>query len=509
MNRIKAGKNKRLSGRLFAVLILLQALLLSACGSATMQDASEMSGVRGAESASVSPDNASVSTESTSQSPETAGTTDAAIYEFTAPDWARDAVLYEVNVRQYTEEGTFAAFGEHLEELKEMGINTLWLMPIFPISEQNRIGSLGSYYSVKDYRDVNPEFGDLADFGALVEQAHGMGFHVILDWVANHTGWDHAWITEHPDWYTQENGKITEPAGTGWSDVADLNYDNPEMRAEMIRCMRFWVETYGVDGFRCDYAVGVPADFWVEARAQLEQTKPLFFLEEDLAGQSDVLLEQAFDSNYAGKFYETLVPVAKDGKTADKLKLYLQKMPEGDFPMFYLDNHDVNSYDRTIAQAFGPEQLPALYTFIYTMPGMPMIYSGDEIGYDKAISFFDRDPIDWTAGNGDYRALLKALGEMKSAHPALRAGSGDAAVEYLDTGKKSIFAFRRKSEQETLLCIFLLGTRPLEDVDLGGILPEGGEVIFSGIGETWEAGGEMPDPVSTWELWQYVIVKQP
>lgn len=209
--------------------------------------------------------------ESAEEEPETAGTDDKTDEETDIryqPEWTKDAVIYEVNVRQYTEEGTFQAFSDHLQELRDMGITTLWFMPIHPISETKRSGVLGSYYSITDYCAVNPEFGTAEDFGALVEKAHDMDFHVMLDWVANHTGWDCAWITEHPDWYTlDEQGSIISPEGMGWPDVADLNYDNSEMRAEMIRCMKYWVEEYDIDGFRCDFAGGVPLDFWEEARA--------------------------------------------------------------------------------------------------------------------------------------------------------------------------------------------------------------------------------------------------
>ena len=184
-------------------------------------------------------------------------------------DWVDTAIMYEVNVRQYTEEGTFNAFSEHLERLKEMGVNTLWFMPIYSISEVNKKGTLGSYYSIRDYKSVNSEFGTLEDFQALVDKAHEMGFKVVLDWVANHTGWDHTWITEHPEYYAKdEDGNIIFPMNTDWTDVAQLDYTNENMRAAMIDAMKFWIEEVDVDGFRCDYAQGVPIRFLGEYQSR-------------------------------------------------------------------------------------------------------------------------------------------------------------------------------------------------------------------------------------------------
>jgi len=247
-------------------------------------------------------------------------------------EWAKDAVIYEVNVRQYTREGTFDAFAEHLQTLKDMGITTLWFMPIHPISETKRSGVLGSYYSVTDYRAVNPEFGTAEDFKKLVEKAHGMGFTVMMDWVANHTGWDCAWIREHPDWYTKgPDGQITDPIGMGWPDVADLNYDNKELWTEMIDCMAFWVREFDIDGFRCDYANGVPKEFWEQARTELEKIKPLLMLAED--NREKDLLEEAFDLNYNWELYDTVVRIAEDKAAVRNMKPYLynEGYPEGTF----------------------------------------------------------------------------------------------------------------------------------------------------------------------------------
>ncbi len=371
-------------------------------------------------------------------------------------EWAKDAVVYEVNVRQYTKEGTFAAFSEHLQTLKDMGINTLWFMPIHPISETKRSGTLGSYYSVTDYREVNPEFGTEEDFKALVDQAHAMGFHVMMDWVANHTGWDCAWITEHPDWYTQNaNGEITDPVGMGWPDVADLNYDNMDMRAEMIACMKYWVEEFDIDGFRCDYASGVPVDFWETARTELETVKPVLMLAEDSTNRS--LLNFAFDLNYNWELYDTLRYIVIGNKRANAVKYQIpNNYPDGTYRLNFLNNHDKNSWERTIIEAFGKDALPSMFALIYTIPGTPLIYTGDEIGLDHNIAFMEKDAIDWNSSDVSYRELLAELGTIRSGNPALHSGNYGGPIEYVDLGTDTVLAFTREVDGSSITCIFHL-----------------------------------------------------
>ena len=392
------------------------------------------------------------------------------------PEWAKDAVIYEVNVRQYTQEGTFNAFSEHLQTLKDMGINTLWFMPIHPISETKRAGTLGSYYSITDYCAVNPEFGTAEDFKALVDKAHDMGFKIMLDWVANHTGWDCAWIDEHPDWYTQnEAGGIISPEGMGWPDVADLNYDNMDMRAEMIECMKYWVQEYDIDGFRCDYATGVPVDFWETARKEVETIKPVFMLAED--NLKEDLLVEAFDMNYNWSLYDSLVEVAKDAKKANVLKYYIpDDYPDGSFTLNFMDNHDKNAYDRTIMEGFGADTLPCMFSFLYTIPGVPLIYSGDEIGLDYAIAFMEKDPIDWGSSDYDYRELLGELSAIRSQNPALYCGNYGGDINYYDVDNKNVFAFYREKDGNIVKCIFNLCKRE-QTIDLSEII-EGTETVL-------------------------------
>lgn len=396
-------------------------------------------------------------------------------------EWTKDAVIYEVNVRQYTEEGTFDAFSEHLQELKDMGINTLWFMPIHPISETKRSGTLGSYYSITDYREVNPEFGTKEDFAELVEKAHDMGFKIMMDWVANHTGWDCAWIEEHPEWYTtDEDGNIISPAGMGWPDVADLNYDNAEMREEMISCMKYWIEEYDIDGFRCDFATGVPQDFWETARTELEKIKPLYMLAEDQLKPE--LLESAFDFNYNLNLYDVLRGVANDSKQANRIRIHIpENLPDGGYTMNFLDNHDKNSYERTIYEAFGTDTLPAMFSLIYTIPGVPMIYSGNEIAFDHAIEFMEKDAIDWNSSDVSYRELLGELSAIKSANPALHNGNYGGAINYIDTGDNDIFAFYREKDGNVVTCLFNLSKRE-QTIDVTGIFDETETVVLHGQG---------------------------
>ncbi|MBP5198676.1 MAG: hypothetical protein J6033_06440 [Lachnospiraceae bacterium] len=375
------------------------------------------------------------------------------------PEWAKDAVVYEVNIRQYTAAGTFDAFAERLDTLVDMGVNVLWIMPIYPISLKNRSGHLGSYYSITDYREVNPEFGDKDSFKALVDAAHEKGMYIMLDWVANHTGWDSAWITDHPDWYTQDaNRNIISPENMGWPDVADLNYDNYDMRAEMIECMKYWVENFDVDGFRCDYATGVPQDFWEDAREALEAIKPVYMLAEDnmVVG----LLDYAFDMNYNWDLYDAMVGVAKGMKTADKLRLYVpEKYPEGTYSLNFMDNHDKNSYERTIMGGFGSDALPAFFTYMFMIPGVPMIYTGDEIGLDHAIAFTSKDAVRWDSSEYDYRELLGHLATIRHENPALYSGTYGGKAEYFDSGSKNIVAFSREKDGNVIKLIVNLCKR--------------------------------------------------
>lgn len=380
------------------------------------------------------------------------------IGERTQADWIDTAIIYEVNVRQYTNEGTFAAFSSHLERLKNMGVNTLWFMPIYPISELNKKGTLGSYYSIRDYKEVNNEFGTLDEFKELVNKAHEMGFHVILDWVANHTGWDHTWITEHSEYYAKdENGNIISPLNTDWNDVAQLDYTNNDMRTAMIDAMKFWIDDIGVDGFRCDYAQGVPLDFWEQARTELDKVKPIYMVAED-GTNSDSLLNKAFDSNYNFELYDALKLASSVPNTADKLESYIKKdLPYGAFKMNFIDNHDKNTYDGTLADRFGEESLGALYTVVFTAEGLPLIYSGNEEDSDISLEFFEKDNIDF--GDYKYEKLLTDFCTIKTENEPLYTGLAGGKVRMITNDNKSILSYERVKNGKKITVVVNLSNK--------------------------------------------------
>ncbi len=365
------------------------------------------------------------------------------------PDWSDNASIYEVNIRQHTPEGTINAFAADLPRLKELGVEILWLMPIYPIGKENRKGSLGSYYSVKDYTAVNPEFGTLKDLKNLVNQAHEMGMKVILDWVANHTSWDHAWITAHPEWYTRDSLGNMQPPVPDWSDVADLNYESPEMRREMIESFKYWVQNADVDGYRCDVAMMVPTDFWNEVKLSLDSLKPVFMLAE--AEQADHH-EKAFDMSYAWDFHHIMNSMAKGEMKTDKIDAYMARrdsvFPANAYRMMFTTNHDENSWNGTVFERFGEDH--DLYAVLaFTIDGMPLIYSGQESGLDKRLEFFDKDTIDWK----DYplQDFYSRLIHLKTENPALWNGLAGGKFKRLTTEDPELYIFSRTKDKHEVV----------------------------------------------------------
>lgn len=378
------------------------------------------------------------------------------------PEWAKKSVLYEVNIRQYTPEGTFKAFEAHLPRLKELGVDILWIMPINPISEKNRKGSLGSYYAVKDYKAINPEFGTLDDFKALVNKAHEMGFKVIVDWVANHTGWDNQWITDHPEWYTQDSTGTIIPPNPDWSDIADLNFDSKPMRRAMIEAMDYWVTTTDIDGFRCDVAWGVPQDFWEAATASLDSIKPVYMLAED--EDHPGLLEKAFESNYAWKLHHILNDVAQGKKTAADIRNYYAeaggKYASGSYPMQFLTNHDENSWNGTIDERMG-DAAKTFATLTFTVEGIPLLYSGQEAGLHKRLLFFEKDTINWS--NLAMQPFYHSLITLKHDNSALWNGNAGGAMDFIETSAPDkVLAFSREKDSNIVLAVFNLSDEPVE-----------------------------------------------
>ncbi|MBR6279355.1 MAG: alpha-glucosidase C-terminal domain-containing protein [Bacteroidales bacterium] len=357
--------------------------------------------------------------------------------------------IYEVNIRQYTQEGTLKAFEEqHLERLKQQNVDILWLMPVFPISEEGRKGTLGSYYAVKNYTEINPEFGTLEDLKSLVNHAHNLKMKVILDWVANHTGRDNVWTKEHKDFYNLDSlGNPAVPEGTDWNDVADLNYDNPQMRKAMIDAMKFWLKNADIDGFRCDVAGMVPTDFWVECRKELETIKkPIFMLAED----DNPEIHKAFDASYNWKCHHILNGIAQGKNTAqDLVALYdtlQQKFPKNAILMNFTSNHDENSWSKSEYDRMG-DYVKQMAALTYFLPGMPLCYSGQEAANKKALEFFEKDVIDFS--NLPLKDFYAELNNIKHSHSALWNND----VKFLSSND-NVLVFERKSNDEKIICVF-------------------------------------------------------
>ncbi|MEO0341597.1 MAG: alpha-amylase family glycosyl hydrolase, partial [Bacteroidota bacterium] len=451
------------------------------------------------------------------------------------PDWHKNATIYEVNLRHYTEENTFTSFIDELPRLKEMGIDILWFMPIHEVSKEKRKGELGSPYAVKDYYGVNPDFGTMDNFKSMLKAIHEQGMYCIIDWVPNHTGWDNAWITEHPDWYTKgKDGEITDPInpGTGeswgWTDVADLNYDNQEMRQGMIDAMIFWIKDVGIDGFRVDVAHGVPVDFWVEASNALYAIEPIFMLAE--AAVPDIVNNGAFVMDYAWEMHHTLNDIAKS-QAANKdatAKLVDGNLVEGTdadeehkatalaidevlarrnsnynsgYQMQFTSNHDENSWAGTeFARMGAGHQTFAVLTA--TFDGMPLIYTGQESAMDQRLEFFRKDTIDW--GTYEYAGFYKTLFELKHRNEALWNGAHGGALVKIATGNdEHIYAFQReKNGNRVVVLLNLSSTRQsgtLEGSSFAGSYKD----IFSG-----ETINLMADQEIDMDAWEYKVYEK-
>src|SRR5512133_1152718 len=346
------------------------------------------------------------------------------------PDWSKNAVVYEVNIRQFTPEGTFNAFATHLPRLKELGVDILWLMPVNPIGIKNRKEPLGSYYSVKDYRDVNPEFGNLEDFKSLVAKAHEMGFHVIMDWVPNHSSWDNQLTTEHPEWYVKDSaGSFIPPIGFDWTDVIQFDWSNKELQEYMIEALKFWVNE-GVDGFRVDHPHKTPYEFWERARVELNKIKPVFMVAEN-EEQTD-FMKNGFDMSYAWELHHLMNSIAQGKDSVRSLNRYYSKewavFPQNVYRMVFLDNHDENSWNGTINSRMGIAQ-KAFAVFTFTTQGVPLLYNGQEVCLSKSLRFFERDNIKWDTCK--LTQFYKDLIVLKKSNIALENGESGAKMKMI------------------------------------------------------------------------------
>ena len=373
------------------------------------------------------------------------------IDSFKQVGWAKTAAIYEVNIRQYTEAGTFKAFEKHLPRIKDMGVDILWLMPITPISQVNKKGSLGSYYACSSFTKINPEFGTASDFKDLVDAAQALGLKVIIDWVANHTGSAHEWMHQNPSWFAQDaSGNFTER--NGWDDVVDLNYDNRSMRIAMIDAMEFWVRQFNIDGFRCDMAHLVPLDFWIEARTILQRTKTLYWLAEC----EDLAYHQVFDTSYAWSWMHATEQLGKGEdslhKIWDILHQYTQ-YPEGAYKLFYTSNHDENSWNGTEYEKYG-KAAKAWAVFTLTWNGQPLIYSGQELPNHKRLAFFDKDQIQWTSEMPTLHTFYKTLLTARKQFPVLQSGQ----IFILPT-EAAVMAFLKQEQGQTALVMLNLSAQ--------------------------------------------------
>ncbi|MCG6200785.1 alpha-amylase family glycosyl hydrolase [Psychromonas antarctica] len=373
--------------------------------------------------------------------------------ELSHPHWIKNATIYEVNIRQYTPQGTFNAFIEHLPRLQKLGVDILWLMPIHPIGEKNRKGTMGSAYSVKDYKAVNLDYGTLADLKYLVAQAHSLGMYVILDWVANHSAWDNVLTKTHPEWYSKDHkGNFQPTPWWDWSDIIDFDYSNAQMREYMTDAMKYWLEEVDIDGYRADVAGGVPTDFWDNVRRELDAIKPVFMLAE--WDQRD-LHRKAFDMTYAWSLHNVMEEVATGNKNVSTLFVYfanlLNSWPENAILMNFVDNHDKNAWDNTMFARFG-DYLHVCIVLTATIEGMPLIYGSQEAGLDKSLAFFDKDQIIWQ--EHQIGTIYQQLFALKHNNQALWNGDwGGKMIPVIHDQPDAVFSFVREKEQDKVFVL--------------------------------------------------------
>ena len=429
-----------------------------------------------------------------------------------------NAVIYEVNIRQYSKSGTFKAFTKDIPQLKQLGVKIIWVMPIFPISETKRKATggdfayliedevernkmLGSYYAVSDFTKVNPEFGTIDDFREMIKMAHDNGMYLILDWVPNHTGWDHTWLTTNPEYYTKnEHGEVIDPINPdtgeswGWADVADLNYDNQKMRDEMIEDMLYWVEEEGIDGFRCDVASAVPLDFWEDAIPKLRAKKSLFMLAE--ADEPNLLKgESLFDMAYGWDRHHIFNQMAKSDNAVvlwdNVIKTDTDRYEQEDILMNFVTNHDENSWNGTIYERMkGASELLTALSFV--APGMPLIYSGQEYDLEHRLLFFEKDQIPHT--KKIMWPLLEKLGQLKNSNPAINGGKNAATYKKIEQENSKILAFKREKEGEKVTF-------------LGNFSPNQEQVTNPSVGALdYASGGVESKEIIFLEPWSFRIL---
>ena len=370
----------------------------------------------------------------------------------------KDGVIYEANIRQYSESGKFEDFTKDIYKLKDLGVKIIWLMPIHPISKTNRKGTLGSYYSISDYKAVNPEFGNKDDLDKLIKEAHKHDMLVILDWVANHTGWDHKWIKNKPDYYTKnENGEITDPINPttgeswGWTDVADLNFDNMEMQNEMIEAMEYWVKEHDIDGYRLDAAHSCPASFWKKSIERLKKIKNVLMLaESDGYHTGGFKLIELFDMSYNWSGHHVLNRIYKKENNSEDLKLNINRnlndYSSKHVLMNFTSNHDENTWAGTVFDRYG-DGAKTFAALTYFLPGIPLIYNGQEYGLNKRLEFFEKDFI--PKKQSDFYEFYSNLNSLKKENNILDIDS-EIKFEIIETNNKNLICYKRTKNNDSM-----------------------------------------------------------
>ncbi|RYY54105.1 MAG: 1,4-alpha-glucan branching protein [Chitinophagaceae bacterium] len=415
--------------------------------------------------------------------------------------WGNGTNIYEVNVRQYTKEGSLQAFMQHVPRLADMGVEILWLMPVTPVSVEKRKGSYGSYYAASSYTDIDPLYGNEQDFHALITLVHSLGMKLIIDWVANHTGYDHQWTKKYPEFYRKDStGNFT--GLYGWEDVIDLDYRIPELRAEMIRSMKHWVETYDIDGFRCDMARTVPIDFWVEARGECDALKPLFWLAE-----CEILAyHEAFDVTYGwealrafDKYFKGELAMTEVRPLLNNYGLY----PVGSEKLLFTSNHDENSDHGTEYEKYGVAA-QAMAVLSCTWPGIPLLYSGQELPNKRRLHFFEKDFIDWQP-EVELHGFYQLLFGLRKRNKALQES---ASVIMLDSGNDDSLVYLCRRQQDKVLVMLNLSARPsvikIDHPAVAGTYLE----LFSGKEETLQRAYHLELPPGDYRVYHITSGRQ-
>lgn len=421
----------------------------------------------------------------------------------THPEWSQNAVLYQINTRQFTPEGTFKAAQAQLPRLKALGVDILWLMPIHPIGKENRKGTLGSPYSVQDYYAVNPEFGTEADFKAFVDAAHAQGFKVILDLVANHTAWDNALAKQHPDWYEKTwDGKNRPTPWWDWSDIIDLDWSKPGVREHVGGAMEKWVKDFGVDGYRADVAGYVPLDFWETMRGRLDAIRPVFMLGEV---QQTAHHFAAFDASYGWDWHNAAKRIAKGEANPTAFYGYYAEneslWPREAMRMTYIENHDSNAWEGTLKENYGAN-LDAMTVLSFTGEGIPLVHNGMEACNMKRLEFFEKDPIDWKQGEGcTYGDLIKNLIVFRKANPALANGQWGARMNKVETDKpEQLFAWARQKDGNKVVGFFNFTGAPVTAKLADGLAAGSYKEFGSGADVAIKPGDTITVPANGYRL---------